>query len=206
MAKKRIILQALIVLAVVWGLVVGVRALAGSKRITADKIEREVASMSLEDWSEGVPEGEDPSAREARVREIAEMFNRLDFGERQKAHQRRVGDQFFDRMSPGEKDLFVDLTIEKSMETFMDALDAMTPRERKKIVEDGLRQIEEGRTADDIARFRKDNEEALSKITDEGLKAYFEKANADTKLDLAPLMQEMDGLLKGFTRKDFRPD
>ena len=206
MANKRIILQALVTLVVVWGVVAGVRAIAGSKRVTADKIEREIAAMGLEDWSDGAPDGQNPAAREARIREIAGMFNRLDFAERQRAHQKQVGEQLFDRMSPGEKDLFVDLTIEKSMETFMDALDAMTPRERKKVVEDGLRQIEEGRTAEDIARFREQNEEALSKITNEGLKAYFEKANADTKLDLAPLMEEMDGLLKGFTRTDFRQD
>ena len=206
MPKQRIILQALVVLALVWGVVAGVRAIAGSQRMTASKIQREIGKMGFEDWSEGVPDGVDPAARDARIREVAEMFNGLDFGERQKAHDLQVGEQLFDRMTPGEKDLFVDLTIQKSMETFMDALDAMTPRERKKIVEDGLRQIEEGRTAEDIARFRKDNEEALAKITEEGLNAYFKKANADTKLDLAPLMEEMDGLLKGFTRKDFRPE
>ncbi|GAA5482608.1 hypothetical protein [Haloferula sargassicola] len=203
MAKRRIILQAVLVLALVWAVVFAIRSYAGSKRVTADNIEHAIDDADFEDWSQGPSIDGDPELREQKLNEIAGMFNRLDFSERQKAREDRVGEAMFARLTNDEKERFVDLTLRKSMETFMEAVDAMTPAEREKIVADGLREIEEGRTEEEMQRAREVSDELLAKVTKEGLRAYFEKAGADTKLDLAPLLEAMDGVMKGLSGNEF---
>lgn len=205
MARKRVLIQTLLALAVVWAAVAGIRSLAGSKRVTAEKIEARIAAANFDDWSEGVPEGAVMSDREDEIRAVAEQFNRLDFAERDKAREQRVGESFFRKMAPEEKELFIELTIAESMRSFMAALDAMQPEERRKMVERGLREIEDGRTEADMRRAEELDEDLLNRITEEGMKAYFEEASSDTKLDLAPLMEAMDGVMKGLRGNEFGP-
>lgn len=205
MANKRVLIQALVALLLVWGVVAGVRSLAGSKRVTAEKIRVEIVRADFEDWSDGLPPGASASARTERIEKVAEMFNQLDFAERDRAREERIGEEFFMRLAPSERERFVELTVEKSMQSLIRALDAMNADERRKIVERGLREIEDGRTEEEMVRAQEMSEELLNRITQEGLKAYFQQANADTKLDLAPLMEAMDGVVKGLRGNDFGP-
>ncbi|MEM1085826.1 MAG: hypothetical protein AAGI48_17085 [Verrucomicrobiota bacterium] len=205
--KQRLIVQALVLLLLVWGVVSGVRTLAGSHRITAEKLQQEIDAANLSDWSElevGLENAEAKGRRKV-IGEIAEMVNSLDFAEREKTREQRIGEQFFSKLSVPEKERFIDLTIEKSMESFMRALDALEPEERRKFVEDGLREIEDGRTEEEMKRARELSEDLLRRITDEGMKSYFANASADTKLDLAPLMEAMDEVMKGMRGNEFGP-
>lgn len=203
MVKRQFVLRAVMALVLVWVAVIAIRSFAGSKRVTAENIERKIEAADFEDWSDGMPIDGSSEVRSEKLEEIAEMFNRLDFGERQRAREERVGEEMFNRLTRDEKERFVDLTIRQSMETFMEAVDAMAPAERKKVIEDGLRQIEDGRTEEEIAKAREVSDRLLSKITEEGLRAYFEKAGADAKQDLAPLMEAMDGVMKGLSGNEF---
>lgn len=205
MGKNRILIQALLVLVVGWGLVIGVRAVAGSKRITADKITQTIEAANFDDWSEGVPAGASTTDREDQLLEVVDMINRLDFAERERTRDERTGEEFFRKLAPEEKDRFVKLTVAKTMETMLRALDGMPPDERRKIVENGLRDIETGRTAEEMSRTRELSEDLLNQITSEGMKAYFEETSAETKLDLAPLMEAMDGVVKGLRAHEFGP-
>jgi len=205
MARKRILIQTLAVLVLVWGVVAGVRALASSKRVTAEKIRIEILSADFDDWSEGIPAGANAESRSERIEKVADMFNRLDFAERDKAREQRIGEEFFMRLAPPEKERFVELTLTESMRSLMRALDAMGADERRRIVERGLREIEEGRTEEEMLRARELGDDLLERITREGVRAYFDQAGADTKLDLAPLMDAMDGLVKGLRGNDFGP-
>ncbi len=207
MAKKRAILQALVFLAVVWALVSGIRAIAGSQRVTSEKIAEAIEARPLDDWSElaAAPDAGQAAERDAHLQEVAGLFNRLDFAEREKAREQRIGEEFFRRLSNPEKERFIDLTIEQSMKTFMTALDALPAKERRRYVERGLREIEEGRTEEEMQRARELSEDLLARISEEGMKAYFEEASADTKLDLAPLMEAMNELMQGLRGNEFGP-
>lgn len=197
MAKKRIILQALVALVVVWLVVLGVRAIAGSKRVTADKLAKEIEELQMEDWSEGIPSGASFGDRDEEIRSVAELYNGLDFDERAKTRERDIGSNFFGNLSPREKEQFVSLTVEKTMETYIVALDAMTPEQRRQIVEQGLSEVESGKTEENMREAADYGEGMLEQISQKGMKAYFENASVDTKLDLAPLIQAMDEVMKG---------
>lgn len=199
------ILKGLAVLALVWALVFAVRSFASSKKITAELIDREIREMKFEDWSENPGGGAVATEREEEVRRIADMVNRLDFAEREKNRDNRSGEGFFRKLSAKEKNLFVDLTIVESMSRFMEALDQMPEAQRKSFVEKGLKEIQQGRTEEEMARAREMDETLLTKISEEGMRAYFDKASADTKLDLAPLMEAMNEVMQGLRGNEFGP-
>ena len=85
------------------------------------------------------------------------------------------------------------------------SIDAMKPDQRKKFVEQGLKEINEGRTGDEMARADKLGADLLDKISQQGMKAYFEKSSADTKLDLSPLMEAMNETMQGLRGNEFGP-
>ena len=203
--KLVVILKGIAALVLVWAGVIAVRSFASSKKITSDLIGREVRELKLEDWS--VYPGGYAAAieREEDLRRIAGMVNLLDFAEREKHRRNRVGEDFFRKLSTTEKNLFIDLTIVESMSRFMEALDQMPEEQRKSFVEKGLKEIQEGRTEEEIARAKELDESLLTKISEEGMRAYFDKASADTKLDLAPLMEAMNEVMQGLRGNEFGP-
>ena len=202
MRRNRILLQTVLLLALIWGGVTALRAFAGSKQITAEKVNREIEAAAFEDWSGR--ESTDPG-REKKLREIAGLVNRLDFAERQKTRDDRTTEGFFRKMSPPEKKLFIDLTVRESMGKFMEAIDALPPEKRKEFVKQGLSEIQSGKTEEEMARARELGDDLLETIAGEGMRAYFEKASADTKLDLAPLMESMNEVMQGLRGQEFGP-
>lgn len=207
MRHKDVMIKAALVLALVWGCVWGIRAYAGSRKITADRVNRAVAEANFADWSgeKSAQNASEGKRREKELRNIATLVNRLDFQEREKNRENRSGENFFRRLSPSEKGLFIDLTIVESMGRFMEALDAMKPEQRKKFVEQGLKEISEGRTKAEMERADQLGADLLNQISQQGMKAYFEKSSADTKLDLAPLMESMNETMQGLRGNEFRP-
>jgi hypothetical protein len=207
MARRNVWIKAAVILFAVWMGVWALRSFAGSKRITSARVDREIAAANFADWSDLRAERDvvEAKRREGALREIAEMVNRLDFQEREKNRENRSGEAFFRKLSAEEKSLFIDLTVMESMSRFMQSLDAMTPEQRKKFVEQGLKEIREGRTEAEMARADELGEDLLNKISEEGMKAYFQKSSADTKLDLAPLMEAMNEAMQGLRGNEFGP-
>jgi hypothetical protein len=87
----------------------------------------------------------------------------------------------------------------------MEALDQMPEEQRKEFVEKGLEEIRVGRTEQEMERAKEMDETLLTKISQEGMRAYFDKASADTKLDLAPLMEAMNEVMQGLRGNEFGP-
>ncbi|MEK7949622.1 hypothetical protein [Luteolibacter soli] len=200
MRRNRILLQTVLLLALIWGGVAALRAFAGSKQVTAEKVAHEIEAAGLDDWSGR--SGTD-AKREKKLREIAGLINRLDFAERQKTRDDQPTEELFRRLSGDEKKLFIDLTVRESMGKFMEAIDALPPEKRKEFVQQGLREIKSGKTGADMSKAQELGDDLLETIAGEGMRAYFEKASADTKLDLAPLMESMNEVMQGLRGQEF---
>lgn len=207
MRRYRILLKSLLLVTLIWAVVAGLRAIAGSKRITAERVAVTIEEADFDDWS-GFGQAPDQSVAKARyksLREISTMVNRLDFAERQKSRENQATEKLFRRLSPSEKKLFIDLTVRESMGKFMEALDSLPPEKRKEFVEQGMREIQSGKTGEEMEKAGELGEDLLETIANEGMRAYFEKASADTKLDLAPLMESMNEVMQGLRGQEFGP-
>jgi hypothetical protein len=204
--SKAMIIAAVAIIGV-WSAVLTVRSIASSRKITAQSVAQTIDDAEFADWSDmdgPVPEGA-ARRREESIREIAGMINRLDFNEREANRRSRTNEDFFRKLSSRERSLFIDLTVTESMNRFMQSLDAMPPEQRRRFVEQGLREIEEGRTADEVRRAKELGDDVLERITREGMRAYFEKSSTETKLDLAPLMEAVHETMQGLRGNQFGP-
>ncbi len=191
------------VLFLVWGVVFGIRAYASSKKITAERLDQEISKLAFADWSENPGTAAEAKKRDKEIRRIADMVNRLDFRERELSRDNRTGEKFFTKLSMQERELFIDLTIVESMSRFMEALDQMPEEQRRSFVEKGLQDINSGRTEQEMERAQQMDEALLTKISREGMRAYFDKASAETKMDLAPLMEAMNEMMQGLRGREF---
>lgn len=207
MNRRTVIIKAVLVLAVVWLGVWSIRTFAASRKVTAESLNARMQQVSFADWSDkdAPPDAAEAKRREKELREIAGIVNALDFQEREKNRENRTGDAFFRKLSPSEKGLFIDLTVMESMNRFMESIDSMPPDQRRKFVEQGLREIEQGRTQEEMARAEELGADLLDKISQEGMRAYFEKSSTDTKLDLAPLMEAINETMQGLRGNQFGP-
>ncbi|RYD21300.1 MAG: hypothetical protein EOP88_11860, partial [Verrucomicrobiaceae bacterium] len=52
MTRRNVVVKALLVLLAVWGCVWAVRSYAGSRKITAERVNREVEMANFADWSQ----------------------------------------------------------------------------------------------------------------------------------------------------------
>ena len=195
------------VLALVWLAVWGIRSFAASRKVTAERLQERIENANFADWSgrTSPPDTGVAKKRERELRKIADMVNRLDFNERERNRQNRGGEQFFRRLSQSEKELFIRLTVEESMNRFMEALDAMPPDQRRKFVEQGLKEVADGRTEEEMRRAEELGPDLLQEISSQGMRAYFEKSSSQTKLDLAPLMEAINETMQGLRGNEFGP-
>lgn len=203
MQRKRFIIQALSAVVLVWLLVFIVQSWASSRKITAEKLRQTIQKAALADWSQGEGSAAEAEKRREKIQEVANITNRLDFQEREKNRENRTIEPFFKSLSANERAFFIDLTVAESMNKFMQALDQMPAEERRKFVKRGLDEIEKGRTAEDMERTRELGEDVMKRITEEGMRAYFQKASTQTKLDLAPLMESMNEVMQGMRGQRF---
>jgi hypothetical protein len=197
--KKKPILIGLLVIATLWLAVWGVSGWASDRKATADRVAEMIEESNFDDWSSEMSDAVDADGRRGRLEQIAEVFNRLDLRERERLQDSRAGLKLFQRLNPSERIYFLELTLTKSMERMMEAFDKMDPKERQRLVEKSLRDME-GQGGEDLVRLKEEDPEVIDRIVKEGLAAYYQNASAETKMDLAPLMDAFGEMLNGFAR------
>jgi len=77
----------------------------------------------------------------------------------------------------------------------MQSFNEMERGERKQIVERSLKRMQEQNGGP--GRIEEADPAVAEKITEAGLKSYYEDASAETKIDLAPLLEEIQRSMTG---------
>lgn len=129
-----------------------------------------------------------PSAQRAKEMEkIAKQLNTLTYQQRREVRMNRKLDKFFRQLSPEEQVRFLDLTLPEGFKQMMEALNKMEPQRRKQFVNRALKDLqdEEGETP-----ARLDQTQHAQKIVEQGLKSFYSEASIETKMDLAPLIEQ----------------
>ena len=201
MAGNSIVIKAAAVLVLLWVGVWGVSKYVGSLRPTP---ERALSFVEENDLSQI----EDPEERKQVLGDLAEMLNAMEATEVQEFQEKMFADaenpeegrrQMFENLSPEEQWFFMEKRIGRAFDQMMQAFNAMDREERKKVVEQTLRQMRRGDNGNgpSLDRLEDQDKEFVDKVTSEGFRAYYEEASAETKLDLAPVLEEMQRNLGG---------
>lgn len=198
--KKELWIKALVALALVWAVSWGISAFAGSKKASAKRFIAEYQKSAL-----ALSDELDSADRRRALNDLAQIMNRMDMKAREELREKGRDSEFFESLSPDELQYWIELTIEKSMTKMMQALDAMPTDERKRFIEKGIAELEKGRTKDDMERLKELDPDLIDRITEEGMTAYYQEAGSKTKMDLAPLMEAMNGVMQGIRGNPYGP-
>lgn len=190
------LLIAVLAIAAIWGGVAAVMGLTAKHTSTPEKV-REL--MEAAPWYED--ESLSGAERRKYLDEVIAHVNRLDFEQRRESREdnRDVGQHFMDSLTVEERHRFIEQTVEQHFKSVMKAFNEMSREERQRIVAQARRDMQRNSPDDrNMQRLREEDEQVYEHVVEKGLGAYYEEASAETKMDLAPLMEEMQQRMRGF--------
>jgi preprotein translocase subunit SecA len=155
-----------------------------------------VTPESLTKYMETHPlDGQAPGDRAKRIETVADQLNALTYEERRDLRSSRRIDGFFKSLSHDEQARFLDRTLPTGFKQMMDSLNKMEPAKRKVFVERALRDMKEreGERPPDA-----EVDQNARKIIDQGFKSFYSEASAEVKMDVAPLIEQLQKNLQGF--------
>ncbi len=180
---------ALAALATVWLVAWGGYRLAGRSRMTAEKFSAFASQLDLNRL-----EGE----RRARaLRDLADRLNRLPAEERRKVRMGRGRpDRLFDQMSEQEKGDFIDATMPTGFKQMLSSFEQLPEDKRKRAIDRAMRQLRSARDGESGPPDGADHPPEISpdlqkKIVSTGLKTFYLNSSAQTKAEVAPLLEEI---------------
>jgi hypothetical protein len=182
-------IKALALLAGIWLVVAGIIHWAHSAKPTPEKLIGYVSAHPVD--------GRSPAQRGKVIDAVAEQMNQLEYEQRRDIRVNRRLDAFFKSLTPPEQDRFLDLTIPAGYKQMMEAFNKMAPEKRKLMVVKAMEQIKE-RAIDEAQPNMEDPH--VRKMIDQGFQSFYSDASAETKLDLAPLIEQIQKNLQGFGR------
>lgn len=154
--------------------------------------EEVVAFVSTTPW-----DGLDDVGHEAAIAELADRVNRLSPEAKLDPRLGEAVREQFLVWTPAQQQAYLDRTLPRGVTEFMEAVNAMNPEDRRGLVRQAMAdldaQLADGWTPDQ----RPGDREVVERMIDEGMRAYLSDANAQTKLDLQPLVERMQGVLQG---------
>lgn len=142
--KIRVFSQGSLVCVVIWVLVLAAQGYFRSLRSTAENLGKVVENEEFADWSasKGEPGGEERRPRDRRIREVVLLLAGQEFNPETKMRLSELKDQFYSRLSPGERKLFVNLLLEQ-IDPYIVLFDALPVERRRKLIKRAVRAARE---------------------------------------------------------------
>lgn len=191
--RHRPILLAVIALVVIWAVAIAGYGIARHAKVTPEKVRAYVDSVDFSQLS--------AAEREAAIQKLAAMLNALSLEERRRLRLDRTS--WFNEMTEAEKSQFLEATLPTGFKQMLAAFEDMTPDKRKRVVDQAVKQLQDARNhpADGQSPPAGNNGPVLSpelqeQVTRIGLQSYYSQSSAQTKAELAPLLEEMQATME----------
>ena len=176
-------LKLLLCLVAIWAVVGGVILWARHLKPTPESLMRYIDAHPVTVTG--------PAAdREKVLVKVAAQLNQLEYEQRREVRMSRKLNSFFRGLSAAEQARFLDLTLPTGFKQMMDALNKMTPEKRKEFVDKALADMKkhEGEAIPEDKRRLDANGQ---KIIDQGFRSFYSEASPETKMDVAPLIEQL---------------
>ncbi|MEM1443685.1 MAG: hypothetical protein AAGF67_15170 [Verrucomicrobiota bacterium] len=182
--RNRFLIKGVASLFILWGLVFAVAKVAGSMKPTVEKLDSFTEKNPLSEIT-------DPEERKEVIGKVVDLLNEMEPSEVAKLQQQEQKDprrRFMESLSPEEQLFFLERRVGRAFQQMMVSFNDMEREERQRIVERSLKRMKENPDRNPPGG---GDPEIAEKIADAGLKAYYSDASVETKIDLAPLLEEM---------------
>jgi hypothetical protein len=211
--RNRPIVFALAAIVGIWLLAVAGYQLALSFKMTADKVRAYEESVDFSKLT-----GAD---RENALRKLEAMLNALTLEERNKVWG-DIMKRWFAAMTEAEKEAFLEATLPTNFKQTITAFENMPPERKQRTIDNALKNLQDqadrlqaggsvnaGTGLPGLRKSQGTNQPPLSselqdKIKSIGLKSYYSQSSAETKAQLAPVLEEMQNVME-LSRKNNAP-
>jgi len=173
------LIRGIILLVVVWVMAGGILMWVKQSRPTPEKLAAYLSENPLAEAAAG--------KRAEVIEKAAGQLNRLTFDQRQELRQSGSVREFFEQLDADERARFLELTLPEGFRQLMVALNKMDESRRKKIVERVLSDLK----SDNPEMAARLGESESQKIITKGLSSFYEEADANVKLDFAPVIEQL---------------
>lgn len=188
--RRQIWLWGGVAIVAVWLVAGGAIWVIRGQKMTADKTIVFLTEHPLRDLTD--------AERQQVIAEAADCVNRLSFDERQRFRNNREQRRWFEQLNEAERQQYIERTLPKGVKQTMNAFNEMPRQKRKQIVT---------RALTDLERFRDElespeamlllSDETLRRVVEEGMRSSYSNATEDAKLDLQPLIEQIQHIMQG---------
>ena len=171
---------------------------ARNAKVTAEKVKSYAERVDISKLS--------GAARAKAIRELEDMLNALSLEERRKARLEREAWSWFDRMTEEEKAGFLEATMPTGYKQMLTAFEQLPEEKRRKAIDDSLRRLKEARDQGAMGPGPGNrggtnsppvlSEELQARMRAIGLKTFYSQSSAQTKAELAPLLEELQRVME----------
>ena len=164
--------------------------------MTADRVRAFVESVNLSKLS-----AED---RAGALRKLAQKFSALSVQERRRAQFEHVAKDWFDQMTEEEKGQFLEATMPVGFKQMLASFQQLPEEKQRQTVADALRRLREtavriqaeGGMALGTNTAPPVSGELLAKVRTMGLQGFYAQSSAQTRADLAPVLEELQRVME----------
>lgn len=195
-SRYRTLVYAGLALLAAWALTFAGYKIAGSMKVTAERVRSYATSVDLGRLS--------ASERAKAIQRLADMLNALTLEERRRMRLGRDWERWFAQMSEEEKARFVEATMPTGFKQMIGAFEQMPEEQRKRAISDALRNLREAqaqmRTQGEMpasANAPMVSEEVQKQVATIGLQTFYSQSSAQTKAELAPVLEELQRMMEG---------
>jgi hypothetical protein len=189
---KPLILAAIAVVAV-WAVsVIGYRLATGAK-MTPEKLAAALRETDLNKLR--------AEERARRLQELADKFNALQRDDRRAARRDAAWDRLWSDMTEQERSEFVERTMPGGFRQMISAFEQMPEEKRRAAITNTLARLQRAREGEGAMDDGDPNRPAMSeelqkKVITTGLQTFYAESSAQTKAELAPVLEEMQRLME----------
>jgi hypothetical protein len=194
--RQRPIILAVATLAAIWVVAIAGYRIARNAELTPEKVRAYAESVDLSRLS--------ADERAAAIRKLAAMLNALSLEDRHTLRLDRTAYKWFEKMTEAEKGAFLEATMPTGFKQMIAAFEEMPSDKRQRVVDQAVRRMRSAReklASEGQMPPAGTNSVVLSaelqdKVTQIGLKSFYSQSSAQTKAEVAPLLEEMQHVLE----------
>jgi hypothetical protein len=187
-----------------WLIALGGYALAEHWKMTADKLRAYLSQTDLNSLS--------GDARARALRDLEDKINALSPEERRNARLGKLWNKWFAEMTEAEKSQFLDATMPSGFKLMLSSFEQQPPEKRKQAIDNAINNLRQARdqTPDEYKQATAGqtngpvlSEDLQKQVATIGIKSVYSDSSAETKAELAPLLEEIQKNME--TGRMFRP-
>ncbi len=198
--RRRIIVLSLGVLVAGWAIALTGYLVAQHFKVTAEKVAAQLRATNLSRLSR--------ADRAKALRDLAELMNALSIDERRRVRSEEEWDRLFVAMNEKEKGEFIEATLPTGFKQMLNAFEEMPEDKRRQAIDRTMKELAKARQElgkpdagfparpERADRMGQLSPELQQKVVTIGLKSFYNEGSAQSRAELAPVIEEMQRLME----------